>query len=132
MKENGLTSNTINRGQILKITLYKKVLSEELTNSSNQSNNSTKKTTESRYSTTKNKKQESKTDKRRDRSKKELSKNKKHTVKSGESLDRIAKKYGVTVNELKRANNIKKNNNTIHPGDKLKIPAKKKSKSKRR
>ncbi|MBE6318166.1 MAG: LysM peptidoglycan-binding domain-containing protein [Bacteroidales bacterium] len=131
-KENGLTSNTINRGQILKITLYKKVLSEELTNSSNQSNNSTKKTSESRYSTTKNKKQESKTDKRRERSKKELSKNKKHTVKSGESLDRIAKKYGVTVTELKRANNIKKNNNTIHPGDKLKIPTKKKSKSKRR
>ncbi len=46
-----------------------------------------------------------------------------HTVKSGESLYRIATKYGITVQELKNANGL--TNDKIHPGQKLKIPAKK-------
>ena len=78
------------------------------------------------------KEKNSKADKRRERTKKET-KAKSHTVKSGESLDRIAHKYGVSVNDLKKANNIKKNDNTIHPGDKIKIPSKKsKSSSKKK
>lgn len=56
------------------------------------------------------------------------SKAKTHTVSEGESLDRIAKKNGVTVNELKKANpNIK--SDLIHPGDKINIPSKSSSKS---
>lgn len=51
-----------------------------------------------------------------------------HTVKNGESLTRIATKYGVTVNELRTANGIK--GDKIHPGDKLKVPSKKSSGSK--
>ena len=62
--------------------------------------------------------------------KKKSSTNATHKVKSGESLAKIASKYGVTVNELKKANNLK--GNTIHPGDKLKVPSKKKSKSKKK
>ena len=45
-----------------------------------------------------------------------------HTVKKGESLSRIANKYGVTVAALKSANGLKGDN--IQPGQKLKIPAK--------
>ena len=48
-----------------------------------------------------------------------------HTVKSGESLYLIAKKYGITVDALKKANSIK--NNQIKPGQKLTIPKKKTS-----
>ena len=45
-----------------------------------------------------------------------------HTVKSGESLSKIAVKYGVTVTALKNANGLK--NDNIRAGQKLKIPAK--------
>lgn len=48
-----------------------------------------------------------------------------HTVKSGDNLSNIAKKYGTTVNELKKANGIKGDGAMIKPGQKLKIPGKK-------
>ena len=41
-----------------------------------------------------------------------------HTVKKGETLYSISKAYKMSVNELKKLNNLK--SNTIHPGDKLK------------
>lgn len=43
-----------------------------------------------------------------------------HTVKSGESLYVIAKKYGVTVDDIKKANSLK--NDVLQPGASLKIP----------
>ncbi len=46
-----------------------------------------------------------------------------HKVKNGESLSRIAKKYGVTVNDIKKANKLK--SDALKPGQNLKIPAKK-------
>lgn len=45
-----------------------------------------------------------------------------HSVKSGENLSVIAKKYGTTVSELKKANNLK--GDELHPGDNLKLPKK--------
>lgn len=47
-----------------------------------------------------------------------------HEVKSGESLERIARKNGVTVDELRKANKSVKGD-MIRPGDKLTIPSKK-------
>lgn len=44
-----------------------------------------------------------------------------HVVKSGENLTRIAKTYGVTLKELRAANNLK--TDRILVGKKLKIPA---------
>ncbi|MBD5275066.1 MAG: LysM peptidoglycan-binding domain-containing protein [Bacteroides sp.] len=46
-----------------------------------------------------------------------------HTIKSGENLGRIAKKYGVTVDAIKKANGMK--SDAIRAGKELKIPAKK-------
>ncbi|MDE6056494.1 MAG: LysM peptidoglycan-binding domain-containing protein [Muribaculaceae bacterium] len=46
-----------------------------------------------------------------------------HTIKSGENLGRIAKKYGVTVEAIKKANGMK--TDAIRAGKELKIPAKK-------
>lgn len=54
-------------------------------------------------------------------------KNTTHTVKSGESLDRIARKYGVTVSEIRRANGMKANQDRINPGQNLTIPGKAKA-----
>ena len=45
-----------------------------------------------------------------------------HTVKKGESLSSIAKKYGVTINAIKNANGMK--NDNLRAGQKIKIPAK--------
>lgn len=45
-----------------------------------------------------------------------------HTVKKGETLGKIAQKYGVTVNAIKQANGLR--NDNIRAGQKLKIPAK--------
>ena len=42
-----------------------------------------------------------------------------HTVKRGENLGTISKKYGVTVSNLKKWNNLR--SDTVHPGQKLKI-----------
>lgn len=44
-----------------------------------------------------------------------------HTVKQGETLNRIAAKYGVTVEAIKKANNLT-NVNLIYPGQVLTIP----------
>ena len=49
-----------------------------------------------------------------------------HNIKSGESLSTIARKYGVTVDALKKANGMK--NDNIRAGKTLKIPAKTKKK----
>lgn len=43
-----------------------------------------------------------------------------HRVKSGESLYIIAENYGITVNDLKEANNLR--NNNLKAGQKLKVP----------
>mgnify|MGYP003382163068 CR=1 FL=1 len=44
-----------------------------------------------------------------------------HVVKGGDNLSRIAKKYGVSVKEIRTANGLKSND--IKVGQKLKIPA---------
>ena len=45
-----------------------------------------------------------------------------YTVRRGDNLSKIAKRYGVTVAAIKRANNMGGDN--IHQGQKLKIPQK--------
>ncbi len=70
-----------------------------------------------------------KTNKKTDTSKKtskssaKTSKATTHTIKSGENLGRIAQKYGVTVDAIKKANGLK--SDAIRAGSQLKIPAKK-------
>ncbi len=43
------------------------------------------------------------------------------TAKSGDSLDRIAKRNGTTVKELKRLNGLSGNNPVIQPGQKIRV-----------
>ena len=45
-----------------------------------------------------------------------------YRVKKGDSLSKIAKKFGISIAQIKRANNLKRN--TIYAGQKLKIPIK--------
>lgn len=58
-----------------------------------------------------------------------------YKVKSGDTLEKIARKHGTTVAALQAANGMSKNNTRINIGQKLKIPAKtaaKKSTKRRR
>lgn len=77
-----------------------------------------------------------KANKRKNKKKQQAApKDKNVEVKSGDNLSKIAKKNGVTVEELRKANpNLK--GDMLHPGDKVKVPAKQaeqqKSKSKKR
>ena len=50
---------------------------------------------------------------------------KKYTVKKGDTMYKIAKKFGVTLDELIAANPHVKDPDVIHPGDQLNIPLKK-------
>lgn len=52
-----------------------------------------------------------------------------HTVKKGENLSKIARKYGVTVDALRAANGLKDDN--IRAGQKLKVPSAAKSGTKK-
>lgn len=49
---------------------------------------------------------------------------KSHTVRSGDNLSNIAKKYGTTVAALKKANGITGSGDQLQPGDKLNLPGK--------
>ncbi len=44
-----------------------------------------------------------------------------HAVRSGDSLDKIARQYGTTVTQLRQLNNYKSKNPLLHPGDKVRI-----------
>ena len=46
-----------------------------------------------------------------------------HEVEKGDSLNRIARQYGVKVKALRKRNKLKKGGRKIQPGDKLVIPA---------
>lgn len=59
---------------------------------------------------------------------KKAKRSKSHSVKEGESLYEIAHEHGVSVNDLKEANDI--NGSTIQPGQKIKIPGKNSSSDK--
>ncbi len=96
-----------------------------------------KKNNKQTQTASKSSKKDKKASKKKANKKRKKAKPTSYTVKSGDSYERIARKHGVSVNELKKANKAK--GDMLHPGDKVKIPAKKatkksgeKSKKKRR
>lgn len=65
--------------------------------------------------------------KNKNKKEKKASAPKSHTVKSGDNLSNIAKRYGTTVEAIKKANGIKDGGDDIHPGDNIKLPSDSKS-----
>lgn len=72
----------------------------------------------------KKKEQDKKTDRKKDNKPKTIT----HKIAKGENLSKIAKKYGVSVDDIKKANNMK--NDNIQIGQTLQIPSKNTSVSK--
>ena len=145
-KANNLKNNNITAGKNLKVIVKEKVkvykpveeeTPEELAEADSlavqaavtASDDSAKKKekAEKKQTATKSKRETKKSTKEKPKTqtkKKTKENSSTHVVRSGESLYLIAKKYGVTVNQLKKANSI--TNNKIKPGQKLTIPKKKK------
>lgn len=145
-KANKLKNNNITAGKNLKVVVKEKVkvykpieeeTPEELAEAdslavqaavtASDDNAKKKEKTEKKQTATKSKKETKKTksEKPKTQTKKKVKESgSTHVVRSGESLYKIAKKYGVTIEQLKKANSM--TNNKIKPGQKLTIPKKKK------
>lgn len=118
---NNLRRSSVRTGQILRITTSAEIAeatgATEIQSANDTAQTTTKQTSQNSTKTNNTNKKTTTT-----------SSPSSHTVKSGENLTTIAKKYGTTVAELKKANNL--SGDAIHPGDKLKLPAKAKTTSK--
>ncbi len=149
-KANNLSSNKIKRGKTLKINTYQKVYVKNETAPQASAENPAQSQASSAESdstaveaagtesvaaasatnSTASAKQKSSSSKSQASSGSSTSKKKSssnsgtvHTVKKGESLSRIARKYpGVSANDILKANNLE--SSKIIPGQKLKIPSK--------
>ena len=55
-----------------------------------------------------------------------------YTVKSGDTLEKIARRFGTTVEAIQKANNMSRGTTRIGIGQKIKIPGKSSSKSKKK
>lgn len=146
---NNLTRNNVRTGQLLRITTTPELANnssarevapaQSQTVTSRQNNNESRNTqtadnARSRKNRTNNESQTASTQKKGSKAEKnDTSKSGSkakaasnqastgtHSVKSGENLTVIAKKYGTTVADLKKANNM--TGDALQPGDKLKIP----------
>lgn len=92
----------------------------------NRNNDDRSTASTSKKNSKKDNKKESKNTKKNS---KKQAKPKSYTVKAGDNLEKIAKRNGTTVEELRRANNMKSNETMIKDGQNLKIPSKNSSKS---
>lgn len=118
---NNLSRNTIRTGQMLRITTTAAIADASGAREVAPVKNTAASAAKDKKTAADNKKVAAAT-KPNDKKKAEPKNPTTHSVKSGENLTTIAKKYGVTVAELKKANNL--SGDELHPGDKLKLPSK--------
>lgn len=121
-KDNNLRKNSVNVGKTLKVNVYTKRYLDEAPVP--VADASTETTTEAATQPAQTKASNKSNTKANNKSggKSGSKATTTYTVRKGDSLGKIARKHGVTVQQLKNANNLK--SETIHPGQKLKIPAK--------
>lgn len=103
----------------------KQVASNNKNNNKNNNNNNSKQQTANNK---KNSKQEQQANNKKAGKQQANNKPTEHEIKSGESLTTIARKHGVTIEELKKANNLK--DDKIRAGESLKVPKKSAASSK--
>ncbi len=127
-KWNGLRSNKLKRGKTLKIIKYTRtrVVKDDSTATSSTSQltiaDSTSKSTADTVKPTPKKESKPAYKETRPKKKEKKSQYTTHKVRKGESLGKIAQRYGVTVKQIQKANNI--SGTKIKIGQKLKIPKK--------
>lgn len=127
---NGLRRNAVRTGQMLKVnttpTLAKANGAREAAGQTDVASSAPQsQPKEQSWSNPKNNRQNSSSSASKQSSKNTSSKQAKpttHTVKSGENLTVIAKKYGTTVDQLRKSSGI--SGDDLRPGQVLKLPAK--------
>lgn len=125
---NNLTRNSVRTGQMLRITTGADIADASGAREVAQAGQSASPRQENTWKKENKKKSQDTSSKKKKNTKKAEPKTpKNHSVKSGENLTTIAKKYGTTVSELKKANNM--TGDELHPGDQLKLPSKASAKS---
>lgn len=122
---NSLRRNAVRPGQLLRVET-----AANSQGSREQASNARRQSTTQKQQPAPTQKQSSKKRSSQKQSKKAQPKTTNHTVASGETLSSIAKRHGVTVEEIKKANSGM--GDMIHPGDKVKIPSKVSKKSSRK
>ena len=129
---NNLTRNSIRTGQMLRVTTTSAIAdatgAKSVAPAKSETKAQTSKQSRRNEQTAQNSKKSDKKTKDTKKAKDTKATPSKHSVKSGENLTTIAKKYGTTVSELKKANGL--TGDEIHPGDALKLPSKSKASSK--
>lgn len=117
-KDNNLNKNSVKAGKTLKVNIYtKRYLNEGVAAAQAPAAAEPKKQASASSKTSTKASSKTKAD-----SKKKASGATTYTVRKGDSLDKIARKHGVTVKQLKAANGLK--SDKINAGQKLKIPSK--------
>lgn len=111
---NNLKRNSVRTGQILKVQV-----AEELADNSPRQENWEQESAPAKQTA---QQQDKQTAKKTEPKKPATPKTTTYTVVSGDNLSKIAKRQGVTVDQLRKANNITGDN--LRPGQKLTIPAK--------
>ncbi|MDE5773560.1 MAG: transglycosylase SLT domain-containing protein [Muribaculaceae bacterium] len=123
---NSLRRNAVRAGQQLRIQVSDDMAETDIRDTATKTNN---KSTQTAANTTGNSSSASKSSTKSTQTRKKTetaqAKPTTHNIKNGENLTVIAKKYGVSVDELRRANGLK--GDAIRAGGSLKIPASKKS-----
>lgn len=114
-KDNNLSKNSVKAGKTLKVNVYtKRYLNEDLAQAAPEP--SKEKAPAEKASTKQSSSSKSKANNKKN------SGTTTYTVRKGDSLDKIARKHGVTVKQIKAVNGLK--SDKINIGQKLKIPKK--------
>lgn len=123
---NNMTRNSVRTGQVLRVT--SSAAAAETSRPTASAKPAEQAQTQTKSAASKNtSKASSQAQGKRGKKAAEPAKPATHSVKSGENLTTIARKYGTTVAEIQKANNMK--GDELHPGDNLKLPAKAKASS---
>lgn len=118
---NNLRRGKVKEGDVLTVKIYERDLADASVAPIIETT-----VTEQVPSKKEKKEEKTRTEKKRTTSSKTTS----YTVKSGDTLEKIARRNGTTVKEIQKANGMKSSDTKIVAGEKLKIPSKSKTKKK--
>lgn len=123
---NNLRRGKVKEGDKLTIKIYHHDLAGASTAPSGESTVTTRRSSTPDVAATRS-------DKSKSKAKKESKpKTTTYTVKSGDTLEKIARRFGTTVEAIQKANNMSRGTTRIGIGQKIKIPGKSSSKSKKK
>lgn len=131
---NNLTRNSLRTGQMLRVTTTADIAeatgAREVSPNGSYTPKQQDRKSDAKKESVSSKKKSNNSSAKKSKKKTKTAAPKSHTVKSGDNLSTIAKRYGTTVSALKKANGL--SSDKLRPGQKLKLPEKATKKSKKK